>query len=70
MDFYGEFCCPCCDSTIGENDSVYMRDGGVIGCDWCIDHELVHIVTEEELKQQYYEEICEEQRISRLLGLR
>ena len=68
MDFNEEFCCPCCDTVIGAGDSVYMRDGEVIGCPNCIDHEIVHIPSEEELEADFFDSLYDEMKIERVFG--
>ena len=69
MEFNEEFCCPYCDSVIGENDFVFVRNGSVLGCENCIEHEVVHIPDEEELEAEYYDSLYDEMKMERMFGL-
>ena len=64
-----EFVCPHCDTLISEGDFVYLRDDEVIGCEFCIDHEVVIVETEEDLEEEYFEALYENDRLTERLGL-
>ena len=64
-----EFRCPHCDSYIGEGDFCFMRDGEVIGCENCIEHDTVELEDEEEIEADFYDSLYDEMKIERVFGI-
>lgn len=66
---YEEQNCPYCDMLIEDGDTVYLRDDEIIGCENCIDCERVHITTEEEIEEEYRENLYEDEKITKMFDL-
>lgn len=69
MILYEEQVCPYCNQLIGEGDTVYLYHDEIIGCDFCIERDVVHIETDEEREDAYREDLYEDEKISRLFDL-
>lgn len=61
--------CPHCDMLIEAGETVYLRDDEIIGCEHCIDCETVYIKTDEEIEEEYRENLYEDEKITKMFDL-
>ncbi len=34
--------CPCCNMEVNEDDTVYVIEGNIVGCEYCVSKKLVY----------------------------